>query len=395
MILINHGLSRASDLAFSSLLAMVPILAVVFMTFKLFGGKEIVDNKVKPYIYSFLTPGSSQQISEYIDSFINSATIETLGSIGMVFLLITVYLIISTIEDTFNFIWNVKYSRKILEKLKIYWLIITVSPILLTVSITLTSVIGDFSQKFTLFESISSVFVFDILPFMMIVLFFGILNAVLPNCRVEPKHALVGALTGTILYYITKNIFIDYSKLAVSYNLIYGSLAVLPLFMIWVYWFWVIILLSVEITFVRQNYRYLQYSEKYQEINYYDRLKFSLLICSKMVKDYLESKDPDNVLEYSRKLKIPLIHVKNCFSNLEKSKIVKALETNPPEIYIPEIPIKEITIDLVIQAVNKKYLDEYPVFVQENKVIDNIVIQYKNFQSDYTNKSISEIIDKN
>ncbi|RZL34388.1 MAG: hypothetical protein EOP00_31715, partial [Pedobacter sp.] len=151
--------------------ALVPLLAVVFMLFKISGGKQIVDLKVKPFIYNFLSPVSSQQISQYMDTFLNSASVETLGVLGILFLLITVYIILSVIESTFDYIWHVKKSRSFFDRLKSYWLIISVSPILLTLSATLNSYLDSIVIESSFFETIYSIFAFKVMPFVLIMFY--------------------------------------------------------------------------------------------------------------------------------------------------------------------------------------------------------------------------------
>ena len=388
----NHALTRAADLAFTSIFAIVPLLAIIFMLFKFSGGKQIVDLKVKPFIYNFLSPVSSKQISQYMDTFLNSASVETLGVLGILFLLVTIYIILSVIETTFDYIWHVKKSRTIFERLKSYWLIISVSPILLTLSATLNSYLDSVIIESNFFETIYSLFAFKFMPFILIMFFFSFIIAILPNCKVGANHALMGGLFGTVLYYITKNLFIDYTKLAVNYDVIYGSMAVLPIFMLWLFWFWAIVLFSVEVAFVRQNFKYLKSSENSIEINQFDKIRIALLIAFKIVKDHLESNKYDNVIEYTDKLDIPLNHVIACFKDFELAGMVKE-NGKTPEVYLTNIPIREITIKRVIDAVNKSYIREKLFFSTDyDNFIESVIQDYKYYQSDHDIKTIADLV---
>lgn len=388
----NHALTRAADLAFTSIFALVPILAIIFMLFKYTGGQQVVNEKVKPFIYNFLSPVSGKQIAQYIDTFLNSASIETLGILGILFLLVTIYIIMSVIESTFDYIWHVKKSRSIFDRLKSYWLILTVSPILLTLSATLTSYLDSVVIESSIFETIYAIFAFKIMPFILIMFFFTLMIIVLPNCKVYPNHALMGGFFGTVLYYITKNLFIDYTKLAVSYDVIYGSMAVLPIFMLWLFWLWVIVLFSVEVAFVRQNFKYLKNSEQNIYLNHFDKMKASILISIKLVENQLCSKRRENVLKYSDDLHIPLNHVISCFKDFESAGIVK--ETGKmPEEYITNIPIKEITVKRVLDAINKTYIRDKVFNTGEyDNFIEGIVNQYKEYNSDIQINSVSDLV---
>jgi len=385
-------LSKAGTLAFSTILSLIPLLAIVFMMFKIFGGREVVNEQIKPYIYNFLTAGSSKQISSYIDSFLNSATVETLGSIGVIFLLVVVFFILSSIEKTFNLIWNVKENRAFFDKLKLYWLMMTLSPILVTVSIALTTQLDLYILKNEIISFYSSFIFFKVIPFFLILFFFTILIKAIPNTKVYAKPAFVGAIYGTVLYYITKSIFVYYTKIVVSYNIIYGSIAALPIFMLWIYCFWIVILFCVEVTYIRQNFNYLKYSERNSEVNYFDKIRATLLIAFKMIKDYLNSKNFDSVLGYSSELKIPVNHVNLCLEKMEKSGIVQVIKKNP-DVYAPIIPIKDITIKRLIDSVNKMYVfdNSYNMKDYENIILE--IVGKFNFEIE--NKSIQKILEEN
>lgn len=388
----NHALTRAADLAFTSIFALVPLLAIIFMLFKYTGGQEVVNNKVKPFIYNFLSPVSGKQIAQYIDTFLSSASVETLGVLGIIFLLATIYIIMSVIESTFDYIWHVKKSRSIFERLKSYWLILSVSPILLTLSATLTSYLDSVVIESSIFETIYTIFAFKVMPFVLIMFFFSLMIIVLPNCKVQANHGLMGGFFGTVLYYITKNLFIDYTKLAVNYDIIYGSMAVLPIFMLWLFWLWVIVLFSVEVAFVRQNFKYLRNSEQSVNLNHFDKMKAAILISIKLVENHLCSKRRENVLKYSDELHIPLNHVISCFKDFELSGIVKETSKMPEE-YVTNIPIKEITIKRVLDAINRTYIRDKVFNTGEyDNFIQGIVNEFKDKHSDVQVNSITDLV---
>lgn len=391
LFLRNHSLTRAADLAFTSIFALVPLLSVIFMIFKLYGVKAIIETKVKPYLYNFLTPVSSKQLSIYLDNFLNSATVETLGFLGILFLLITVYITLNLIEETFDFIWYVKKRRSFFEKIRTYGIIISISPIILTIYATLTSYLDNLNIDSTFFEFIYRIIAFKFLPFLLIILFFTLMILLIPNCKVESKHALYGGFAGTILYYLTKNLFVDYVTLAVSYNVIYGSMAILPFFMLWVFWFWVIVVFSVQIAYVRQNFFFLRKSELHNNISYFDNIKIAMLLAKKLVKDYTTLNKSDSVSTYSQELNIPLNHTISCFEKMRMNSIVK-LSDDANEVYVPNIPIKEITIEKIIASVNREYLKELRLNLEQQEII-NIVEEYKAISNKYKDKSIIDILD--
>lgn len=381
-ILSSNIISNANSLAFSTILSLVPILSVLFMFFKVFGGKELVDNNLKPYIYKFLNPVSSKQINDYMDSFINSSTIETLGIIGFLFLIVTVFSIISSIEKVFNKIWEIENNRTFLKKIKNYWLIITLSPLLFLFSLSFTRLFKYLYNNFSFLETYFTFITFEIISFFLSAIFLSILLMFIPNCSVKFKYAFKSSLVATILYYIGKEIFLYYTKMAVSYHTIYGSMAVLPLFFIWIFVFWLIILFSVELNFVSQNIYYLELEEKYKDINYYDYIKLGIILSKKILDDYVNSKPVKNIFEISKDLEIPISKIRLCLSNLENANIFKKKYEDGQEYYIPYLPINQIKLSTIINGLNKSYIDN--IFLpNENYFINNdILIEYKNIKND-------------
>jgi len=352
----NNLFSRASALAFTTLLSLIPVLAIMFMFFKAFGGK-MVEEKIKPLILEFLASGAGDTISEYIDSFLGSTTVDALGSIGAIFLLVAVYSILSSIERSFNLVWQMKKDRSPLEQLKTYLSIIFISPVLLIISIWLAGRLEFLIQAGdNVWGGFSTFMIFQLLPFLLIMLMFFFILIIMPNTKVKMKNALVGAFIGAILYTILKVGFIHYTKMAVTYNKIYGSVAVLPFFMLWVYFSWVIVLLSVQVTFVRQNIHNLKHMEINTETNRIDKVKIALMITFQILKDFINGNEISNLTEISSKLDIPLKDVNQCIAKLEHSGIIIEI-AKKHNAYTLNIPVEKLTIDKILHAVDKMYLE--------------------------------------
>jgi membrane protein len=181
----NFLFSRASALAFTTLLSLIPVLAIMFMFFKAFGG-GLVDEKIKPMIYDYLTAGIGDSITGYIDSFLGSATVDTLGSIGFIFLLWAVYSILSSIEVSFNAIWQVSKNRSPVEMLKTYLTIVFIAPILMILSLWLASRIeGMVSVEGNHVMGFISFAFFQFSPFLLVTVMFMFLLVIMPNTQVK------------------------------------------------------------------------------------------------------------------------------------------------------------------------------------------------------------------
>jgi membrane protein len=326
-------------------------------------------------IYDYLTAGIGNSITEYIDSFLGSATVDTLGSIGFIFLLMAVYSILSSIEASFNAIWQVKKNRSPVEMLKTYLTIVFISPILLVLSLWLASrleaMVG-FGGNY-LGGLLSFIFV-QLSPFILITVLFLLLIIIMPNIEVKVSNAMIGALFGAVCFTAFKALFIHYTKLAVSYNVIYGSIAILPFFMLWIYFSWVIVLISVEIAYVRQNYHNLRHLEQNLLSNRIDKIRIALMVVIKIVKNFIGGKDQSSQLEISEELDIPIKEIAESLSCLEKNGVIIEI-ARKRDTYTMNMPLSKLTIGKITDSVDMMYIED------------------KNFKSESTFPELLKIIE--
>jgi membrane protein len=357
--------SRASALAFTTLLF-----------FKAFGG-EMVETKIKPLIYEYLTAGQGENITEYIDSFLSSATVDTLGSIGFIFLLVAVYSILSSIETSFNAIWQINKNRSPVEMLKTYLTIIFITPILLIVSIWLTTrmqFIMNIGDSF--WGGFSTFMLYYFTPFILVFLLFFALLVIIPNTEVKFSNAFVGAFVGALAFTIFKELFIHYTKLAVSYNKIYGSIAVLPFFMLWIYFSWIVVLLSVEVTYVRQNVHNLKHLEQNMLTNRVDKIRIAFMIIIRIIKNFISGKEQSSQLEISEELDIPIRDIADTLSKLESGGVIVEI-ARKPDSYTLNMPLKKLTVGKITDCVDKMFIPN------------------KNYRSEQDFQELSRIISEN
>ncbi len=349
----NRSLASSSSLAFSTLLSLIPVLAVLFLFFKMFGD-SLIQEKLKPIIYEFLTTGTGDKLSLYLDSFLESATVDAIGSVGFVFLFFAVYSILSSIEHFFNYIWGVKKDRSPVDKFKTYLSFLFISPIMVVLSSWLSSRL-ELVVNTKIWSGFSVAF-FSIGPFLIMLLFFIFVLKAMPNCKVYTKNAIIGALYATTLYYLLKTGFVYYTKMAVSYNVIYGSIAFLPFFMLWVYSFWIVIIFSVTVSFVRQNLSNLKSLEKGIILNRFDKIRLGLAILCTIVERFIKESSPISLYQISEELNIPYNILKNLINDFEKSKILVEI-SEKSETYIPNLPLEQLSLRKIIYALDLMYLD--------------------------------------
>lgn len=232
---------EAASLGYTSLLAMVPLLAVVFgiiSAFPVFDQWSII---VKAFIFSNFVPESGEQIAPHIDTFLDS--VSRLALPGTITLILTALLLMVRIEVAFNRIWRVDRNRTLVNRIVMYWASLTLGPLLIAAALVLSAqeIFGATGLLGDLPAWMNSVGIF-LLTWMLFTLFF----VLVPNRRVGIRNALAGALLTTVLFSVARAGFVAYVS-NTSYNVIYGALATVPLFLFWLYLVWIVILLGASL----------------------------------------------------------------------------------------------------------------------------------------------------
>jgi membrane protein len=247
----------AAALSFTTMFALVPFMAVGFAMFSLFPQFQRLRETIKDFIYSNFVPAAGDVVEKYIDQFIANAA--RLTTWGLLFVLATAFMLMLTIEQTFNDIWHAREHRKRLHRLLAYWALLTLGPMLIGVSLTLTSQLATLSllAPSTMFGDVRPL-LFGLLPAVLEVLAFVLLYTVIPSRPVRMRHALVGSLCAVTLFEIAKRGFALYVSLFPSYRVIYGAVATLPVFLLWVYLSWLVVLLGAVVTATLPEWRSLR-----------------------------------------------------------------------------------------------------------------------------------------
>ena len=245
----DQCLLRAGALTFVTSLSIVPFLAVAFSISKGFGFQNTV------YIRQFLLKLSAgrEMVVEHIITYINNTNVGTLGAMGVALLLITVFSLLGNIETSLNTIWGVVRPRTLTRKFSDYLSVTLVCPLLVIAAMSFTASLESSAlvQKilsFSVFSSLYLVFL-KLLPVLLVSLAVFFMYLFIPNTRVEVKKCLVGALFAGVLWHLIQKGFIVFQVGMSNYNAIYGSFAQLPLFLIWLFVSWIIILLGAEVSF--------------------------------------------------------------------------------------------------------------------------------------------------
>ena len=257
---LSNAMQVASSLAFTSLLSLVPLLTVMF---GLFGEISVLQNfstLIQNFIFANFVPEFGQTIEQYIYIFSTKASQLTIS--GSVFLVLIAMMLLATIDNSFNRIWKIKKKRNPIKRILIYFSLLIMGPLLIGIGLALTSyllsipVIADVDTTFNV-----KTHLLGWLPFLMTSIAFILLYILVPNCYVYKKYAVSAGVICAILFELAKYGFGIYVKEMSGYENIYGALAILPLFLVWIYISWVIILFGAHITFCLSSF-YLNTANK-------------------------------------------------------------------------------------------------------------------------------------
>lgn len=247
-------LRHAAALSYSSLLALAPMFAIAFAMLSLFSSFEQLGTQFENFVYQFLVPAASEDLREYIDQFAGQAGKLTI--FGLFFFLLTALLLLFSIEESFNDIWHVEQGRPLGTRLTVYWALVSLGPLLMGASLAISTYLLSASVGVgdQIVGQVQSLGVY-LLPFMLETVAFLLLYLVMPNVRVSLTHGMIGALVAACLFELTKKGFVLYVVNFADYEVIYGALSTLPIFLIWIYLSWVVALLGAEVVAVLQRRR--------------------------------------------------------------------------------------------------------------------------------------------
>lgn len=246
---------RAMSLVYTTLLALVPLLAFSFSVLKAFG----VHNQLEPLLANYLAPLGPKggEITQHILGFVENVQVGVLGAVGLALLIYAVFSLIQKIESALNFIWNVRRSKSLARRFSEYLSVILVGPVLVftavgvTAAVTSTAVI----QKLIAIDALGAGFYWlgRLVPYVLVCSTFTFLYMLIPNARVRFVSALTGGIVAGVLWETTGWIFASFIASSTNYTAIYSSFAILMLFLVWLYLSWLILLTGAKVSYYHQH----------------------------------------------------------------------------------------------------------------------------------------------
>jgi membrane protein len=248
----DQCLLRASALTYTSLLSLVPFLALMFAILKGLG----FQSRLEPILLEKFTPASQEVVTSILE-YVDRTNVSSLGVVGVFGLLITALMTLKNMEGSFNWIWKVGKGRSWLRTVSDYMSVLVIAPFFILAALSLTTYFGSPS----IVEKMESIwivggfyrFLIKLSPYVMMWIAFTVCYLLMPNTRVRIVSAILGGTVGGTLWQLAQWGYVHYQFGVAKYNAIYGALSQLPILLVWIYLSWVILLLGAEVTFAHQN----------------------------------------------------------------------------------------------------------------------------------------------
>lgn len=250
---------RAMSLVFTTLLALVPFIAVSFSVLKGFG----VHNRVEPVLLRFLAPlgPRANEITDRVVGFVDNIKVGVLGAVGVALLLYTAVSLVQKIEEAFNYTWNVGRRRTLVRQFSDYFSVIVIGPLLVFLALGITASLSSSAvvQAILAIEPFGSLVRLGtrLLPYVLLITAFTFIYLLIPNTRVRFRAALFGGVVAGIAWETLGRLFATFIVTSTNYTAIYSGFAILLLFMIWLYLSWLVLLTGSAVAFYRQFPGYL------------------------------------------------------------------------------------------------------------------------------------------
>ncbi|MEE4249607.1 MAG: YihY family inner membrane protein [Alcanivoracaceae bacterium] len=236
----------AAALTYTTLFAIVPIMTVAFAILTAIPALQERSGEIQAWAFANFAPGAGEKVLEYVNEFSRQAG--NLTAIGVVFLVVTSVLMLSTIEKNMNRIWRVTTPRSGLTSLIMYWAVLTLGPLSLGAALGISSYLTSMALVADTVEMLGGMRLWlALLPLLFMTMALTLLYVVVPNCYVPIRQGLIGGFVAAVLFELAKGGFTLFIKLSPSYQVVYGAFAAVPIFLLWIFISWNIVLGGAEL----------------------------------------------------------------------------------------------------------------------------------------------------
>ena len=344
---------RAMSLVYTTLLSVVPLIAVSFSVLKGFG----VHKDLEQYLYGVLEPLGEKgvEITDQVMTLVNNVNGSVLGGIGLAFFIYTAISMVQKIEESFNYVWYVSKPRSFSRRVTEYLLVLLIVPLAIVVALGAIASIGNESTfqwlagssvLGPLFSATSK-----LTPYFVVIVVFTALYKYMPNTRVDFRSALVGDLSGGILWATLGMVFAAFIAKSARNQTIYASFAIAITTLIWLYLNWLILLIGSQIAFYFQNPAYLRIGRREPRLSNAMRERLALNIMFLVGKEFRDPATGVTLSSLSSELRIPSITLAPVAAGLEAKGLLTSTEK---EGLLPGREMSRVTLADIIAVVRRE-----------------------------------------
>lgn len=347
----------ATALSFSTLLAIVPVFAVVFAIARGFDLSIYIEDWFRNLMSS--QPQVAESVIELANSYLVHAKSGVIIGIGLIFMFYSVMSLIYNVEHAFDQIWQVKDSRSptriIIDYMALLFLVPIIIIIISGLNIFFYTIAGSL-ESFAVLGTMSK-FLIKLIPYVLMPCFFIAFYVIMPNTKVHVSKAIVPGIIAGVAMIILQYFYIHGQILLTSYNAIYGSFAALPLFMLWVLISWYICLFCAELCYMNQNMDYYAFLIETKDVSYGNQMLMSATLLGIICRRFAEGKAPMTALQLKEETKIPIRVTTDLLFRMRDVNLLTEITGNGDQepAFQPAQDIANITVGRM-----KELLDAYP-----------------------------------
>jgi membrane protein len=336
---------RAMSLVYTTLLSVVPLLAVSFSVLKGFG----VHNQVEPLLMKFLSPLGPKglELTHNIIGFVENIKVGVLGSLGLVFLLYTVVSLIQKVESSFNYVWQVERLRRLAQRFSSYLSVILIGPVLVfaALGVTATAMNNSLVQQLMAIEPFGYLLLrlADLVPYLLVIAAFTFIYVFIPNTRVNLGAAAVGGAVAGVLWQSSGWAFAAFIVNSSKYAAIYSGFAIVILLLIWLYLNWLVLLLGAQVAFYVQYPQYLTREPVRLRLSNRLRERLALQIMFMVAEHHVHKREPWTADALVYRLGLPMQPVHQVLELMIDAGYLSETGDEPPA-YLPRQDVDTIRL---------------------------------------------------
>jgi membrane protein len=353
---------RAAALTYQIVFSIIPLFAVMIALLKSFGGLDKIAAEVRDFLLKNLAPNIGDQMVQSMNDVIDRMDAKAISIIGFLILLYTSVSLLSTIESAFNRIWGVRTARGLMRRVTVYWTLLTFGPIGIAVSLAVTGFVKNREAYRWILENVplANAALLVVVPFVLTWCVFTAVYKIMPNTRVHWRSALIGALVAGTAWELLKRLYVLYNaKVTATYE-VYGPLAAIPIFLLWIYASWVLVLMGAEVAFAAQHVTTYKRETDAPRLSHAFKQKLSVHLMVEIARDFIAGRDQGTAETMADRLKVPVRAVNEVLYQLTRAKLLVEMVRGQTTTYLPAEDVDRITLRRIVEALRQTGDD--PVF---------------------------------